>query len=280
MDRCLILLVGVMIGCTLQAQDRLDCHDTLTVIADQAGTQYMVWKTGLSTTLNTITSVTGLDGESVLSINPILRFRDIAPCDYILVPFDSAHIGHVHASRDIPLGYKVKQGETIFHIARRIFQIPVDSLMQLNNLHSSELHEGQWLRIGWYHTTPAPQHESTLEPAAGKWFYDAVPGLDSARVHYSEGKEYASQRGVAWWNKGKPDPNLFALHRDAPLNSYIEIRNPMFGRSVWAKVIGTIPPTYPEDIAVIISEGVARQLGAIDSRFYVELRYETEGMDH
>jgi hypothetical protein len=90
----------------------------------------------------------------------------------------------------------------------------------------------------------------------------------------SPDKKYATQKGVAWWNKDKLDPNMFVLHRFAPLNSVLEIRNPMFGRCVRAKVIGTIPPTYTEDIAIIVSQGVAKSLGALDGRFYVEVRYE------
>jgi hypothetical protein len=100
--------------------------------------------------------------------------------------------------------------------------------------------------------------------------------VDTQMVNISPTKSLRRQRGVAWWNKDMKDPNMFALHRSAPLNSLIEIRNPMFDRSVWAKVIGTIPPTYTEDISVIVSPGVAKYLGAIDGRFYVEMSYEAD----
>jgi hypothetical protein len=48
----------------------------------------------------------------------------------------------------------------------------------------------------------------------------------------------------------------------------------MFDTSVFAKVVGNIPPNYfPPGIRVVVSPGVAHLLGVIDSRFYVKIKY-------
>jgi LysM repeat protein len=66
----------------------------------------------------------------------------------------------------------------------------------------------------------------------------------------------------------------FALHNQAKINSYIEVTNPMFNNKVLAKVIGKIPGgMYASDIDLIVSPAVAKDLGVLDRRFYVRVKY-------
>ena len=100
--------------------------------------------------------------------------------------------------------------------------------------------------------------------------------LASERIAFDpfHGESPVTNSATAYWDKDFPDEgNLFALHKTARINSYIEITNPMFGRKVLVKVIGRIPSTYRRDVQIVVSPGVARELGVIDSRFYVRLRY-------
>lgn len=66
----------------------------------------------------------------------------------------------------------------------------------------------------------------------------------------------------------------YALHNHAKINSYIEVTNPMFNNTVLAKVIGKIPSgMYASDIDLIVSPAVAKDLGVLDRRFYVRVKY-------
>lgn len=84
-----------------------------------------------------------------------------------------------------------------------------------------------------------------------------------------------NSKGIAIWNNtGTGKHQMFALHPTAKVNSVIELQNPMMNRTVYAKVIGNIPPnTYPEEVKVIISPKTAQSLGVVDQRFFVKMRY-------
>jgi hypothetical protein len=55
----------------------------------------------------------------------------------------------------------------------------------------------------------------------------------------------------------------------------MDIYNPMLKSHVKAKVLGKIPSgTYSEEVQLIISTAIARDLGILDSRFKVNIKYE------
>ena len=91
-------------------------------------------------------------------------------------------------------------------------------------------------------------------------------------------RRMVTQNGVAQWVKTEnTTSDLYVLHPTAPVNSVVEITNPMTHRKIYAKVLSNMPPKlYSEDITVVVSPGVANLLGVIDSRFYVKLRYVEE----
>jgi hypothetical protein len=270
MCRCLTTFTALFITALLYGQP--DCKDTLIIVPNEASELYLQWHLGRRTTTEHIQIATGYGQSALAEINPILRFRDVEPCDLILTPFSYEMIDSVGRHTSRPLYYRVRRQETLFGIARRLLHIPVHRIMEMNALDDPNLRDGQILHVGWLSGSSDRTFDSpTVFPA---WSPGDGYLLDTHLVNSAPGKKYTKDKGVAWWNKSRPDSNLFALHRSAPVNSLIEIHNPMFGRTVWAKVIGPIPPTFTEDISVIVSEGVARYLGAIDGRFYVEMSYE------
>ena len=69
--------------------------------------------------------------------------------------------------------------------------------------------------------------------------------------------------------------NYYVLFNDAKVGSAIDIYNPMLRRHVKAKVIGKIPSnTYNEEVNIIISASIAKELGIFDTRFKVNVKYE------
>ncbi len=84
-----------------------------------------------------------------------------------------------------------------------------------------------------------------------------------------------SDNGIALWNKRSRTKGVFVLNNNAKINSLMEIYNPMLGRKILAKVIGRIPPnSYPSNVKVILSPQAANSLGAINTKFYVEIKYD------
>lgn len=85
-------------------------------------------------------------------------------------------------------------------------------------------------------------------------------------------------RGIGIWERdSKVNSMSVVLHHTAKKGSYITLHNPQLKLSTTAKVIGRIPMgTYPSDVSVIMSKKVAETLGALDTRFMVDLTFEEE----
>ena len=56
--------------------------------------------------------------------------------------------------------------------------------------------------------------------------------------------------------------------------SVVEITNPMFNKKITGKVIGKIPPgKYPLDILLLLTKKDALDLGFLDLKFFVSVKY-------
>lgn len=218
----------------------------------------------------------GLTPEELVAHNVQLMERALDITDTLDIPIPRQAIrfeSTPEARNAIPLVYRTKPGETVFRIARIYFDMPIDLLVERNAIKRMELSIGQLLHVGWLDV-------SSLRFQQMK---EHTPYLqDSSEVSHSHSidtlydlSQLVANQGVAYWNKEYPGSTAyFAMHTTAKINSFIEITNPMFGRSVVAKVVGRIPPKrFSEDISVIVSPKVAQDLGAIDGRFFVKMRF-------
>lgn len=173
---------------------------------------------------------------------------------------------------NVPVFYVVKRGDTMFRIAKVYFRMPIELLMARNNMAGHTLKEGQQLHVGWISVHGIPD---SLRQHAGGPLARRNAALKKIYQMESGGKHQFDGQGVAFWQKdSKEDSDLYALHRSAPRNAIIEVLNPMNNRTVYVKVIGKIPDTaYRNEVEVILSPLAAKLLGAIDSRFFVKVKY-------
>jgi len=93
-------------------------------------------------------------------------------------------------------------------------------------------------------------------------------------MEYSDKMKQMARSEVAHWDKAMPDNGMvYVLHQEAVIDSYLEMYNPILKRSVRAKVIGRIPyGAYTNDVRLVLSPRTAKQLGALDRRFKVEVK--------
>ncbi len=173
----------------------------------------------------------------------------------------------------IPVVYKVKSKETIFRISRIYFDIETDQLKSNNQLTEDKLDIGQYLTIGWFKINTGStleQENMDLDSVIVETVEDSIARIDTSFVVIKP--KY--KKGIAYWDKSSATNQLFVLHKTAKVNSEIELYNPVQGIRTMAKVVAHIPRnTYPDDIDVILSPATAKQLGALDSRFLVEMKY-------
>jgi LysM repeat protein len=80
---------------------------------------------------------------------------------------------------------------------------------------------------------------------------------------------------IGMWDKdGAETKNLFVLHNDAKIGSTVQIYFPMQKRKIKAKVLGRIPEgTYNNDINVLLSPSVAKELGILDTKANLVISY-------
>ncbi len=107
---------------------------------------------------------------------------------------------------------------------------------------------------------------------------DTTHALPQAQVPVPviEYRDVQSQ-GVAFWSRSNSQNNdLYVLHRKAPINSYIEIYNPMKRKTTYAKVIDRIPDGTNPDVEVVLSPATAKMLGARDPKFFVKVKYKVK----
>lgn len=170
-----------------------------------------------------------------------------------------------------PIFYQVRAGDTVYGLSTRFFKMPPDSVYQRLDSWEGTLRTGQLFFVGWISTGGIPH---SYRGEGGHPLFRANHKLRKHFIRYiSEGRKRKEQSGAAQWSEDSGQNNHFALHNDAPLNSYIKITNPMKRRHIYAKVVGRLPRSTPPNIQIILTSLSAKLLGARDPRFYVEIEY-------
>lgn len=204
--------------------------------------------------------------------------------------------------RTAKVTHTVAAKETMYSITRQ-YGISVEQLREWNGLQNDELKVGQTLFVSQpmngavkqgtptqtitqmqTETNPVTQQvtpvvekinvpittpvEKTVTPPAEKTstikISESVSGTDEVR-----------ETGLAELIEGtEGNRKYLALHRTAPSGTILKIRNEMNNREVFVRVMGKLPETAPNEKLVIkISKSAYDKLGAIDSRFRVEVTY-------
>lgn len=179
----------------------------------------------------------------------------------------------------LPVYYQVQKKDNVFRISRVYFDIPTNLLLNRNNLRNENLQMGQTLHIGWIKSDFSPLKISEGKLKTESEENDSIINMDLAQKFRSEYDEslLINKNEVAYWKANENSKGFFIMHRYAPQQSIIEIKNPMSNLTVYAKVIGTIPAhLYPREVDMVISREVAQALGAVDPKFFVRSRYKPD----
>ncbi len=154
----------------------------------------------------------------------------------------------------------VAQGEGLYGVAR-IYNIKVDDIIKWNQLQSTSLRVGQQLIVGIN--------------VRGNYVHPTK--LDTA--HISLNRRYEIEKiiesGIASTIDGSGNTiKYLALHRTAKIGAILAVKNEMNSQMVFVRVIGKLPNTgVNSKIVIRISDAAYKKLGAIDSKFRVQLSY-------
>ncbi len=231
-------------------------------------------------TLYSLARFYGLSVEELYSYNPGLEIGNLRIGQRLSIPIPNRAIIRYKteifdSTRFIPVYYVVRKGDTMYGISRYMFRMPIDSIMQRNMLQEPELRTGQRIHVGWMSIDGIPEE---FRQFRGGPLERRNAAMKKVYLRSNTGKKENQHQGAAYWIKdSKEDSDFYALHRNAPLYSIIEVTNPMNNRVVYVKVIGKIPDTaYRDNVVVVLSPLAAKALGAVDPQFFVRVTYFTD----
>jgi LysM repeat protein len=251
--------------------------DTIFLNIDATGEKLFEHKIERKQTLFSLSKFYGLSVEELYYYNAGLKEESVSPGDKVLIPIPNRAIIRYKvqgfkAWKHVPVFYIVKKGDTMFRVAKTIFKMPVDSILQRNRLQSETVKVGQRLHIGWMSMDGIPED---FRKEVGNPLTRKNTALRKVYTREQGDRKIKEHQGVAYWQKNsKEDSDLYALHREAHRNSIIAVTNPMNKSVIYVKVIGKIPDTaYGSEVVVILSPLAAKALGAKDPRFFVKVKY-------
>lgn len=271
------LFLFVLCG-SLPAQEEhpsplLSSRDSI-LLTVEAGKKYIHHPIKPKQTLFSISRYYNIGLEELFELNPAFRNDPtLRVGSRVKIPIPNKAIKRYKsstfkASENTSIYYVVQQGDNLYQISKRYFEMPVDSVAKRNRIKNNSIKPGQRLQMGWMGIEGFHPDWRPARP---------VTESDVMKTQYTEskkGKKEISAQGVCFWPKdSKEKGSLYALHRDANIGSIISVNNPMGNRTVYAKVIGRIPEGYERNIEIVLSPEAARKLGARDPRFFVKTKY-------
>ncbi len=174
----------------------------------------------------------------------------------------------------------VKKGETLYKIAIK-YGISVTELKDINNLSSNSLSYNQKLKVPKQgRIIENPDIIEPTEEEAKNVKVEVTKGTANVKVSTQNNKQLntidVNETGIAGWinDKNINGKKSIALHKTANIGTVIRVTNLMNNKSVYVKVIGTLPETGDnENTVIVISKAAVNMLGVIDQKFRVNLNY-------
>lgn len=199
--------------------------------------------------------------------------------------------------------HKVEVSQTLYSISR-MYGVTSEQLREWNNLSSNSLNVGQLLIVS-SNAGPAGEVKTNSSMLPAQEAVNQQKVTEESQTVRSEEKksqtvkvvppattpivinenmaagkmeapaEKMVKKGMAEVIEDSSDTKKYlALHREASIGTIMQVKNEMNNQTVFVRVVGTIPNTGDNAKVILkISKKAYDRLGAVDSRFPVELSY-------
>jgi len=236
------------------------------------------------TTPSTLQQVNNLS-STILDLGQIIKVpsKNIAPVKSVVVePGEPKEqiIKNPKLDKTQYVTHTVGKGETLYQIAKK-YGTTVTEIRDINNIKGTSLSYRQRLKIPKKGVViENPDLIDPTEEESKNVKVEVTKGTADVKVStrdnkYLQSTEF-SETGIAGWinDKSINPKKSIALHKTAPIGTIIRVTNLMNNKSVYVKVIGTLPETGDnENIIIVVSKAAVNMLGAVDQKFRVNLNY-------
>jgi len=179
----------------------------------------------------------------------------------------------VDYSKMKPIKHTINQGETLTSLSTQYNQ-RIGILKEWNNIENDEDPLPQEVTVGWYIPNPTSVKPIVSIGEQEQEFRGRYMNRNADQLQF----QVVYGKGKGTWLKDNTafDKNFYALHKTAPIKSYIRVVNPMNKKTVYVKVIGKLPNTGAnEDVELKITYAAVQKLNLRDGKFLLEWSYHT-----
>lgn len=216
------------------------------------------------TSVDALKDINGLTGNQLIEKNMI---KIPVQYEYIKSP---SKVSPFEKNNYVPIFYKVKKGDTLYRLFRTYFPRDSAEIKKINSIKSNNIKTDSKLLIGYF-----PMH--SIKKASTDIVFQPNIKKDTLSLNVDKSKIILVSLSGAAQTFDSPiekTPYSFVLSNKIPEDSVVEIANPMSKKRLTGKVIGKIPPgKYPLDILLLISKKDALDLGFLDLKFFVSVKY-------
>jgi len=294
MKKLLLLCLLLTAATGLRAQDTL-------WVRQQKGKPYLLHTVKSGETLFLLSRKYSVPPAVLADLNEVSYQDGLAAGSKFRIPVDNYNFIRIESVvKSRPIFYRVAEDDDLRSISR-MFNVAQSAIQRWNKMDIPDVPAGATLHVGWiaYDSSqvpfpPAPAVDAPASPHTTKTAPGAVPApekvggdniqkADSSSTFeplYEQqtlGAPLNEESGAATFYRLrlKTAPGVYyAMHNTAARGTIIKVTNPATGKTVYVKVIGTIPRLKEYHNSIIaISSNAAAVLGAIDRRMFCKLQY-------
>lgn len=288
----LLLLLLSVTAITLQAQDTL-------WVKQENGHPYLVHHVEHGENLFLLSRRFSVPPAVLADQNHISYQDGLAEGSRFKVPVDRYNFVRIESVvKSRPIFYRALRDDDLRDISR-MFNVSQSTIQRWNRMESPEVTPGETLQVGWIAYDPAQvpfpaaKTDTAITVAAPERqtgrgvppdtavtaISDTVKKTRYERLYEQQtmGRSVSEESGAAAFYPLRTKATAgvyYAFHNTAARGSILKITNPANGRTIYAKVIGSVPKlkTYHNCI-VGLSNNAIPALGAKDMRMFCNLNY-------
>jgi LysM repeat protein len=191
----------------------------------------------------------------------------------------------------VPVYHIVQDKEWMYRISVNHNKVPIEKLERWNNITRDQAKAGTKLIVGFFNVknppveavaaNDSPKVQAPAKPTPAPvgtppatTAYTAKEGGYFKDQYDENGKNRTGFSGIFKSTSGWHDGKYYALMNNVTVGTIVKVNYPSTNKSIYAKVLGELPDMKESaGLSLRISDAAAKELGAVNNKFNVEIRY-------